>query len=72
MAAPGSVGRAVYAEREAALSLAHFALVAIGRSDHEADSVVEVLRGHATTPTETFRSFATREFKAVFDKQPRG
>jgi CPA2 family monovalent cation:H+ antiporter-2 len=32
---PGVHGRAVYAEREVALSLAHYTLVAVGRSDDE-------------------------------------
>jgi CPA2 family monovalent cation:H+ antiporter-2 len=67
---PGAIGRAVYAEREAALSLAHFALVAIGRPDDEADNVIEVLRGHATAPTETFKSLATREYKALVNTRP--
>ena len=60
-----STGRAVYAEREAALSLAHYALLALGRSDDEADALVSVLRGEATTPTETFRTFATREHQLI-------
>jgi CPA2 family monovalent cation:H+ antiporter-2 len=62
---PGGAGRAVYAEREAALSLAHYSLLALGRSDDEADAVVAVLRGEATTPTETFKTLATREYQAV-------
>jgi CPA2 family monovalent cation:H+ antiporter-2 len=61
----GGTGRAVYAEREAALSLAHYSLLALGRSDDEADAVVAVLRGEATTPTETFKTLATREYQAV-------
>jgi CPA2 family monovalent cation:H+ antiporter-2 len=64
LSTPGAPGRAVYAEREAALSLAHYALLAIGRSDDEADGLVSVLRGEATAPTETFKSLATREFQA--------
>jgi CPA2 family monovalent cation:H+ antiporter-2 len=64
LSTPGAPGRAVYAEREAALSLAHYALLAIGRSDDEADALVSILRGEATAPTETFKSLATREFKA--------
>jgi CPA2 family monovalent cation:H+ antiporter-2 len=64
LSTPGASGRAVYAEREAALSLAHYALLAIGRSDDEADALVSVLRGEATSPTETFKSLATKEFQA--------
>jgi CPA2 family monovalent cation:H+ antiporter-2 len=64
LSTPGAPGRAVYAEREAALSLAHYALLAIGHSDDEADGLVSVLRGEATAPTETFKSLATREFQA--------
>jgi monovalent cation:H+ antiporter-2, CPA2 family len=60
-----STGRAVYAEREAALSLAHYALLALGRSDDEADALVSVLRGEATAPTETFKMFATREHQQL-------
>jgi CPA2 family monovalent cation:H+ antiporter-2 len=60
-----STGRAVYAEREAALSLAHYALLALGRSDDEADALVSVLRGEATTPTETFKALATREHQGL-------
>jgi hypothetical protein len=61
LGAKRSTGRAVYAEREAALSLAHYALLALGRSDDEADALVSVLRGEATAPTETFKAWATRE-----------
>lgn len=39
-----ATGRAVYAEREAALSLAHYALVTLGESDDEADDVVARMR----------------------------
>ena len=60
-----STGRAVYAEREAALSLAHYALLALGRSDDEADALVSVLRGEATAPTETFKAWATREHQGL-------
>jgi CPA2 family monovalent cation:H+ antiporter-2 len=58
-------GRAVYAEREAALSLAHYALTVLGRSDDEADWVVASLRGQPTRPTETFNALATQEFRAL-------
>jgi CPA2 family monovalent cation:H+ antiporter-2 len=60
-----STGRAVYSEREAALSLSHYALLALGRSDDEADALVSLLRGEATTPTETFRALATREHQVL-------
>jgi CPA2 family monovalent cation:H+ antiporter-2 len=65
LATPGTRGRAVYAEREAALSLAHYALIALGRSDDEADWVVSSLRGMPTAPTETFKSVATQEYQAM-------
>ena len=68
LATPGTRGRAVYAEREAALSLAHYALIALGRSDDEADWVVSSLRGLPTAPTETFKSVATQEFQAMMKK----
>ena len=55
---PGAPGRAVYAEREAALSLAHYSLLTLGRTDDQADAVIAVLRGEATAPTETFKSIA--------------
>ena len=42
--AGGARGRAVYAEREAALGLAHYALQSIGRSDDQADVVVDAIR----------------------------
>jgi CPA2 family monovalent cation:H+ antiporter-2 len=63
--APGVVGRAVYAEREVALSLAHFTLVAVGRTDDDADMLIESMRGRATLPTETFAALQTRELEAV-------
>ncbi|HEY9229572.1 MAG TPA: NAD-binding protein, partial [Gemmatimonadaceae bacterium] len=65
LSAPDARGRSVYAEREAALGLAHYALMALGRSDDEADIIVAQLRGEATAPTETFKSLATREFQAL-------
>ena len=56
-----ATGRAVYAEREAALSLAHYALLTLGQSDDMADAVLATLRGELTAPTETFETLATRE-----------
>ncbi|MDB4882108.1 MAG: putative potassium/hydrogen antiporter, partial [Gemmatimonadetes bacterium] len=58
-------GRAVYAEREAALSLAHYALQALGKTDDEADWLVSTLRGQPTAPTETFKSLPTQEYQAL-------
>jgi CPA2 family monovalent cation:H+ antiporter-2 len=51
--APHSTGRAVYTEREAALSLAHYSLLALGRSDDEADILIDSMR--ATNYTSTYR-----------------
>ena len=65
LASGGALGRAVYAEREAALNLSHFALIAIGRSDDEADFIVELLRGMPTAPTETFKSIPTQEYRTL-------
>jgi CPA2 family monovalent cation:H+ antiporter-2 len=48
-----STGRAVYTEREAALSLAHYSLVALGRTDDEADLLIDSMR--ATNYTSTYR-----------------
>jgi CPA2 family monovalent cation:H+ antiporter-2 len=62
-------GRAVYAEREAALSLAHYALRTLGSSDDEADGVVSALREGATAPTEMFRSLPTMEYQALTRSQ---
>ena len=62
---PGSMGRAVYAEREVALSLAHFTLLAVGRTDDEADALIGSMRRKATLPTETFAALQTREFQAA-------
>jgi CPA2 family monovalent cation:H+ antiporter-2 len=69
---PGVVGRAVYAEREVALSLAHFTLLAVGRSDDEADVLIESMRGRATLPTETFAALQTRELEAVLGRDRAG
>jgi len=48
-----STGRAVYTEREAALSLAHYSLVALGRGDDEADTLIDSMR--TTNYTSTYR-----------------
>jgi CPA2 family monovalent cation:H+ antiporter-2 len=69
---PGVIGRAVYAEREVALSLAHFTLLAVGRTDDEADLLIDSLRGRATQPTETFAAMQTRELEAVLSRASRG
>jgi CPA2 family monovalent cation:H+ antiporter-2 len=58
-------GRAVYAEREAALGLAHYALEAIGRSDDEADLIVQSLREQPTRATETFKALGTQEYRSL-------
>jgi CPA2 family monovalent cation:H+ antiporter-2 len=68
--APGVHGRAVYAEREVALSLAHYTLVALGRSDDEADALIDAMRGRATMPTETFAAMRTREFRTAMGITP--
>ncbi|MHB0947508.1 MAG: cation:proton antiporter domain-containing protein [Gemmatimonadaceae bacterium] len=62
-------GRAVYAEREAALSLAHYALTVLGRSDDEADWVIATLRGQPTRPTETFSALGPQEFQALMRRE---
>lgn len=58
-------GRSVYAEREAALSLAHYALQVLGRSDDEADVAIASLRSAPTRPTEMFGAMATSEYEAA-------
>ncbi len=68
---PGVIGRAVYAEREVALSLAYFTLIAVGRTDDEADMLIDSLRGRATLPTETFAAMHTRELQAVLSRASR-
>jgi hypothetical protein len=55
----------VYAEREVALSLAHYTLTVVGRTDEEADYFIDSMRGRVTLPTETFAAMQTREFKAA-------
>jgi monovalent cation:H+ antiporter-2, CPA2 family len=68
--APGASGRAIYAEREAALSLAHFTLQALGRSDDEADDVIDAMRSMRIAPTETFAAMQTKEFRAIMATDP--
>ncbi|MDZ7630658.1 MAG: cation:proton antiporter [Gemmatimonadaceae bacterium] len=68
--APGATGRAIYAEREAALSMAHFTLQTLGRSDDEADVVIELMRDAKTRPTETFAAMQTHEFRAMMESDP--
>lgn len=68
-AADGS-GRAIYAEREAALSLAHYALQTLGRTDDEADLVIDSMRNAKIRPTETFPALHTREFRAMMAPDP--
>ena len=65
LSAPGVRGRAVYSEREAALSMAHFALLTLGSSPDDADFVISSLRGLPTSPTETFKSLPTQEYQAL-------
>jgi monovalent cation:H+ antiporter-2, CPA2 family len=65
VAAPGTIGRAIYAEREAALSLAHFTLQVLGRTDDQADLVIDAMRATAIQPTETFAALHTREFRTM-------
>jgi CPA2 family monovalent cation:H+ antiporter-2 len=65
LAAPGVRGRAVYSEREAALSMAHFALLTLGSTTDDADFVISSLRGLPTSPTETFKSLPTQEYQAL-------
>jgi CPA2 family monovalent cation:H+ antiporter-2 len=65
LSAPDATGRAVYSEREAALSMAHYALLTLGSSTDEADHVIESMRGMRTAPTETFTSLPTQEYQAL-------
>jgi monovalent cation:H+ antiporter-2, CPA2 family len=65
LSAPGVRGRAVYSEREAALSMAHFALLTLGSTSDDADFVISSLRGLPTSPTETFKSLPTQEYQAL-------
>ena len=65
LAAPGGEGRAVYSEREAALSLAHYALQTLGSTDDEADVVIDSMRGVSTSPTEMFTSLSTQEYQSL-------
>lgn len=68
--APGATGRAIYAEREAALSLAHYTLQTLGRTDDEADVVIAAMRNTGIQPTETFAALHTREFRAMMASDP--
>jgi hypothetical protein len=63
-------GRAIDAEREAALSLAHVTLQTLGRSDDEADVIVESMRQTTLQPAETFAALHTREFRAMMSADP--
>jgi CPA2 family monovalent cation:H+ antiporter-2 len=65
LSAPGVSGRAIYSEREAALSMAHFALLTLGSRPDDADQVIASLRGLPTAPTETFKSLPTEEYQAL-------
>ena len=65
LTAPGVHGRAVYSEREAALSMAQYALLTLGSTPDEADLVIASLRGQLTGPTETFNSLPTQEYQAL-------
>ena len=67
---PGAGGRAIYAEREAALNLAHYMLLTLGRTDDEADHIVNSIRSAATPPTETFHALPTREYRAMMAADP--
>jgi CPA2 family monovalent cation:H+ antiporter-2 len=58
-----ALGRAVYAEREAALSLAHYSLMALGRSDDDSDMIVGSMRDRPTAATETFKIGMTTDFQ---------
>ena len=65
LATPGIAGRAVYSEREAALSMAHYALLTLGSAPEEADQVIASLRGLPTEATETFNSLSTQEYQSL-------
>ena len=67
---PLAAGRAIYAEREAALSLAHYSLQTLGRTDDQADLVINVIRNARIQPTETFPALHTREFRAMMSPDP--
>jgi CPA2 family monovalent cation:H+ antiporter-2 len=68
--APGATGRAIYAEREAALSLAHYTLQTLGRTDDEADVVIDAMRNTRIAPTETFAALHTSQFRAMMAPDP--
>ena len=63
-------GRAIYAEREAALSLAHYSLQTLGRTDDQADMVINAIRSAPIASTETFPALYTREFRAMMSPDP--
>jgi len=63
--APGAHGRAIYAEREAALSLAHYTLVTLGRSDDDSDQIIDSLRNATTRPTEMYQTLPVRDSRAI-------
>ena len=65
LSTPGAAGRAVYSEREAALSMAHYALLTLGSTPDDADLVIASLRGQRTAPTETFSALPTQEYQAL-------
>ena len=48
-----AVGRAIMGERELALGMAHYALLALGRTDDEADAAITTLRKSAQTAAES-------------------
>jgi hypothetical protein len=52
------------------LSLAHFTLQTLGRSDDEADVVIESMRQTALHATETFATLHTREFRTMMAADP--
>ena len=68
--APGATGRAIYVEREAALSLAHYTLQTLGRTDDEADLVIDGMRDARIAPTETLAALQTKEFRAMMAPDP--
>jgi CPA2 family monovalent cation:H+ antiporter-2 len=47
------VGRAIMGERELALGMAHYALLALGRTDDEADAAITTLRNSVQTAAES-------------------
>ena len=49
------VGRAFMGERELALSMAHYALMRMGRTDDEADNTIEAMRRHTMLGIKAFK-----------------